>query len=809
VQKYNGQLIRQFASSVSGNAASGVTVAVRKQSDNSLATLYVDNNIAGATLPNPLTTSSTGHFAFYADDGVYTLTFSDTTPQQVIQLQDVGALQDQFDAAVLNAGYIPSGTFTAGAALTQANQVMSDGSSYWRWDGSFPKTVGAGSSPTPTGVGGWIVLSDFALRGDLSAANSTVLVGGVEARDLTLECVTPEMFGAVGDGVTDDTEALYQAHASGKSVLGKSGSTYLVKKSNYINLLDGMVYDYRFATVKVDATCTISDTVGDGFGRYANNLFYRNSTAAVAKSIVVRNLAVDCQARKVNGIGGGDTSGVRDNHAGWIVVQNYKFSSVGEVAGGGGPEVLTNATCGSSINMVGYQLNLENIDVYDCGHGVVGFSSKVFRARNVRTYFCGVSRDFTSWYNCASLLCRTSEVIDIEGCYSYVTGGTSYFLSVGASLSSKLVRVRNCSLVGCGLSGVGAGTRSYVTYQSKVELIDVEITIDGWCCAINADLHSGMKLSIEDLYNSSCDNIKVNAVIDYLAPWESFNETTKEVDGSYNVKKKKGQSVGSQYAIACYAVKTGTNNVIKNAVINADIANHQGGGVYIGYCDRASVNGYFDNNGWQRQSDNTPFATLIISSVYAQENSDAAITAKVNKQSQAVVEEKTLCTPVIIRGNARLALDLEVTNQGNQLYAVRDIVDADGTELKVIDIKMDSPLLSGGFAYLIDNSAGAYSKVRKIISDKQLLCLISGSREISPFTSIIKETSIASGAKTITLLGAKCFDGRVVEAIANGTWALNVAPRSGETIDGSASTVNVPVNTSKRFISVDGLWKTL
>jgi len=182
MQKYNGQLIRQFASSITGNAASGVTVTVRRQSDAGLATLYVENNIAGATLSNPITTTSTGHFAFYAADDVYTLTFSDSTPVQVIQLQDVAELQAQFDAAVLNAGYIPSGTFAAGATLTQANQVLSDGSSYWRWDGGFPKVVTAGSEPTPTGVGNWIVLSDFALRGDLADAESTVLIAGVQAR---------------------------------------------------------------------------------------------------------------------------------------------------------------------------------------------------------------------------------------------------------------------------------------------------------------------------------------------------------------------------------------------------------------------------------------------------------------------------------------------------------------------------------------------------------------------------------------------------------------------------------------------------
>jgi len=183
MQRYNGQLIKQFASSITGNAASGVTVTVRRQSDDGLATLYVENNIAGATLSNPITTTSTGHFAFYAPDDVYTLTFSDSTPVQVIQLQDVAELQAQFDAAVLNAGYIPSGTFAAGATLTQANQALSDGSSYWRWDGSFPKVVTAGSAPTPVGVGQWFIvggsaaLSDFI--DDLAATDSAVLVSCV------------------------------------------------------------------------------------------------------------------------------------------------------------------------------------------------------------------------------------------------------------------------------------------------------------------------------------------------------------------------------------------------------------------------------------------------------------------------------------------------------------------------------------------------------------------------------------------------------------------------------------------------------
>jgi len=252
MQKYNGQLIRQFASSVSGNAASGVTVTVRRKSDNALATLYVDNNTAGATLSNPITTTDKGFFAFYAADGVYTLTFSDNTPQQVIQLQDVAALQDQFDSAVLNAGYIPSGTFAAGATLTQANQVLSDGSSYWRWDGSFPKTVTAGSAPTPTGVGGWVVLSDFALRNELASTSSSVLVGGVSAailgsRGNKWAVVTDPSFGADNTGAVFATDAFMAAQANSNFIIVPPG-IYAMDPSKKVRIFSGKTWFFMGAT---------------------------------------------------------------------------------------------------------------------------------------------------------------------------------------------------------------------------------------------------------------------------------------------------------------------------------------------------------------------------------------------------------------------------------------------------------------------------------------------------------------------------------------------------------------------------------
>lgn len=86
-------------------------------------------------------------------------------------------------AAVMEAtGYVVAGTFSAGCTVTAYNQIVSDGVSYWRWGGALDKVVTAGSSPTPSGINGWNVVSDGAFKDSLAASNSTELVAGLLAK---------------------------------------------------------------------------------------------------------------------------------------------------------------------------------------------------------------------------------------------------------------------------------------------------------------------------------------------------------------------------------------------------------------------------------------------------------------------------------------------------------------------------------------------------------------------------------------------------------------------------------------------------
>lgn len=92
MQRYNGSLVRQFPSLVTGNAAAGVEVTVKTLPALATATLYETNNTGGATLPNPIITDSVGFYSFYATDGIYQLEFSNSFPTVQVQIFDLSTL---------------------------------------------------------------------------------------------------------------------------------------------------------------------------------------------------------------------------------------------------------------------------------------------------------------------------------------------------------------------------------------------------------------------------------------------------------------------------------------------------------------------------------------------------------------------------------------------------------------------------------------------------------------------------------------------------------------------------------------------
>ena len=137
-------------------------------------------------------------------------------------------------------GYITlSGvTFTTGATISNPNEVLFNTSdnTYYKWTGSFAtgsKVVPANSTPQSSGgvgPGKWLSVGDSVLR---TALLNNVIDGNNKAYGTLYR--TLKYFGAVGDGIADDTSALLAADAysisSGEPIRVTNG-TYKVKNAS-------------------------------------------------------------------------------------------------------------------------------------------------------------------------------------------------------------------------------------------------------------------------------------------------------------------------------------------------------------------------------------------------------------------------------------------------------------------------------------------------------------------------------------------------------------------------------------------------
>lgn len=170
----------------------------------------------------------------------------------------IAGFQFTAEEAIRNYGYITMDSFEDGATLTLPNQVLRYEATgeYYRWDGAFPKTVAAGSTPASTGgvaMGAWVSIGDASLRSQLSSQNSGVIVDdsnipviqpftGTVSRtqhDKNAELVSVKDFNAKGDGITDDSDAIHAALATGKRVLIPKGN-YRISRLLY-PYIDGQI----------------------------------------------------------------------------------------------------------------------------------------------------------------------------------------------------------------------------------------------------------------------------------------------------------------------------------------------------------------------------------------------------------------------------------------------------------------------------------------------------------------------------------------------------------------------------------------
>ncbi|EPX4280007.1 hypothetical protein ACW0LR_001193 [Citrobacter freundii] len=173
-------------------------------------------------------------------------------------------MEKRYQEKLASMGWELIDSFQGGATLTRADQALRwelpDGNGeYYRWDGSLPKTVPAGSTPDSTGgvgTGAWVGVGDASLRSDLTKYGATI--DQIAHRVTTIKSF--EEFGAIGDGVTNDTSAMLAALSWLEGVpfgklTGRVGAKYRIQQS-LVMKFDGSYTQDVTSTRYIDFTGT-------------------------------------------------------------------------------------------------------------------------------------------------------------------------------------------------------------------------------------------------------------------------------------------------------------------------------------------------------------------------------------------------------------------------------------------------------------------------------------------------------------------------------------------------------------------------
>ncbi|HGM9888614.1 TPA: hypothetical protein ACKRET_002627 [Proteus mirabilis] len=215
--------------------------------------------------------------------------------------------------AISQFGYITLDSFQKGAEITLPNQVLRDETTgeYYRWDGELPKIVPIDSTPDNSGgvgVGKWLGVGDASLRGDLSAASGTDLIGYGD-KNLTdgmkeLVFVNADKFPSIQDAVNYAASLSGNAHspssASGHPTWIQPNTTCRVVK------LNGKKYPIK---TTLNITGDVSIDAGFGGVYLTDDFIPDNSGYAVVCSKGngnqyagnISDFLIDARAKTVNG----------------------------------------------------------------------------------------------------------------------------------------------------------------------------------------------------------------------------------------------------------------------------------------------------------------------------------------------------------------------------------------------------------------------------------------------------------------------------------------------------------------------------
>lgn len=220
--------------------------------------------------------------------------------------QVTGQTQKTLPAVLRDAGFSPvSWDFSTGGTLTvnDRDKVVYDpvSKTWYSYVGTLPVVVPA--SFNPVGNANWKPQTDPDLRAELASTAGSSLIGSPHSGTLAqmLPWVTPEQFGAVGDGVTDDIAALdaCMAYAREREVDIVFSKTYAISRPYVIYMgqrrnprhigmgnmakiiitttaTSGLPVDSYGVPMDVNAAVIVSSITGTGFNQQPQNFRWEN-----------------------------------------------------------------------------------------------------------------------------------------------------------------------------------------------------------------------------------------------------------------------------------------------------------------------------------------------------------------------------------------------------------------------------------------------------------------------------------------------------------------------------------------------------
>lgn len=192
----------------------------------------------------------------------------------------IAGFQYTAEEAIRNYGYITLKSFQLGAPLpnnelTLPNQVLQDETNgeYYRWDGSFPKAVPAGSTPETSGgvgLGAWLSVGDATLRGELAASSGATMIGykntGQYAVTQTVQEKLDRIYYVSDYGVlTTNTAAANTTNLQNmlNYLSGKSTITRIVFADQGTVFVNGPITIPNNTDIEIKAGVTVSGSAGN------------------------------------------------------------------------------------------------------------------------------------------------------------------------------------------------------------------------------------------------------------------------------------------------------------------------------------------------------------------------------------------------------------------------------------------------------------------------------------------------------------------------------------------------------------------